>query len=316
MKTCPDPNGQRYYTINQFYRQRFGEKVYKISVSTAYTCPNRDANGYGCIFCDEWGSAGVHRTKDLPLEEQISQNREFLSRRYRVKKFLVYFQAFSNTYTRISELESQMALAMSQPQVDGIIVGTRPDCLPSEVMELFSRFSEESFVSVELGVQCFDDDKLAFLKRGHTAEQSIQAIHQLRKLTNVHIGIHLIFGLPHETNDDIIRTARVINELPVDSVKLHNLHVLGNTPLEEEYRLGRFQPLDLETYADRVILFLEHLSPDIPIQRLAAYAPSKSNLVAPEWTGDRRGPLLHIQNQMAERNTCQGFRWTESGKDI
>ncbi len=313
MKRFPDQYGMRYYSINRFYREQFGEKVYKIAVAVAYTCPNRDAGSHGCIFCDQWGSAGVHRTKDLPLEEQITNNREYLANRYRVKKFLVYFQAFSNTYNRISELKSNMILALEQPQVHGIIIGTRPDCLPAEALDLFAEFGEKTFLSVELGVQSFDDEKLTFLKRGHTAEQSIDAIRQLRELTSVHIGIHLIFGLPKETDIDIVNAAKTINSLPVDSVKLHNLHVLKNTPLENEYCHNRFQPLDLDTYSDRVILFLEHLSPDIPIQRLAAYAGPDVGLVAPDWTGDRLNPSTQIQKRLADRKTCQGFHWHEKG---
>lgn len=310
--TFPDQSGQRYYAISQFYKQRFGEKVYKIAVSVANTCPNRQGtDGSGCIFCDEWGSAGVHQTMNLSLEEQILQNRAYLKKRFKVNKFLVYFQAFSNTFTRISELESNMALALNQQQVYGIIVGTRPDCLPSEVFDLFKRFAEQSFVSVELGVQSFNDKQLHFLKRGHTADQSIEAIRELHKLTGVHVGIHLIFGLPGETESDIIETAQLINELPVDSVKLHNLHVLRNTPLESYYHKQQFQPLDLDTYADRVILFLEHLSPAISIQRLAAYAGPDSGLIAPHWTSERLRPAQEIQNRMTQRKTCQGIHWQD-----
>ncbi|NQU66149.1 MAG: TIGR01212 family radical SAM protein, partial [SAR324 cluster bacterium] len=223
MMTFPDENGHRYYSINRFYRQQFGEKVYKIAVSVANSCPNRHgADGSGCIFCDEWGSAGVHQTMDLTLEEQIVQNRANLKERYRINKFLVYFQAFSNTYTQISELKSNMELALSQQQIYGIIVGTRPDCLSPDVFELFRHFAKESFISVELGVQSFNNERLRFLKRGHTAEQSIEAIQALHEKSGVHVGIHLIFGLPDESNAEIIETARLINELPVDSVKLHN----------------------------------------------------------------------------------------------
>lgn len=313
MNRFPNQQGMRYYSINRFYREHFGEKVYKIAVAVAYTCPNRGPDGFGCVFCDQWGSAGVHHTKDLPLEEQITRNREYLAKRYRVKKFLVYFQAFSNTYNRISELQANMDLALAQPQVDGIIIGTRPDCLPPESIDLFANISENTFLSVELGVQSFSNEKLEFLKRGHTAEQSIEAIYRLHEKTSVHVGIHLIFGLPNETDPDIIHTAKTINSLPVDSVKLHNLHVLKNTPLEKEYRQNGFQPLELEPYADRVILFLEHLSPYTPVQRLAAYAGPDVGLIAPQWTGDRLQPSTWIQKQMAQRNTYQGFHWREEG---
>ena len=308
--TFPDQNGQRYYSINHFYRRQFGEKVYKIAVRVANTCPNRHGpDGSGCVFCDEWGSAGVHQTMKLPLEEQIVQNRENLKERYKVNKFLVYFQAFSNTYTRVSKLKSNMALALKQQQIYGIIVGTRPDCLSPEVFDLLKHFAETTFVSIELGVQSFDNKKLRFLRRGHTAEQSIEAIRALHKKSGVHVGIHLIFGLPEESEAEIIETARLINELPVDSVKLHNLHVLKNTPLEKEYDRHLFHPVDFDTYADRVILFLEYLSPKTSIQRLAAYAGRDSGLIAPKWTAERLGPSQRIQKRMAERETYQGIHW-------
>jgi len=316
MTTFPDQYGQRYYSINRYYQQQFGEKVYKIAVSVANTCPNRQgADGHGCIFCDEWGSAGVHQTKDLSLEAQIVQNRAHLSERFKVNKFLVYFQAFSNTYTRISELEKNMTLALNQQQVYGIIIGTRPDCLPPKVFDLLRHFAEQSFISVELGVQSFNDKHLRFLKRGHTAEQSITAIRALYEQTGVHVGIHLIFGLPDETDSEIIRTAQLINDLPIDSVKLHNLHVLQNTLLENYYQKQQFHPLDLDSYADRVILFLEHLSPEIPIQRLAAYANSDSGLIAPQWTSERLRPSQLIQQRLVQRKTYQGIRWQEQIKN-
>lgn len=309
MRTFPDSSGQRYFSINRFYRERFGEKVYKIAVAAAYDCPNRSGGSSGCIFCDQWGSAAVHQTMHLPLDEQISRNRDFLSKRYRVNRFLVYFQAFSNTYRHTADLEASMALALKQPDVVGIIIGTRPDCLPPETMALLRGFSRESFISVELGVQSFDDRQLAFLRRGHSSETSISAIQQLRKTTGVHIGVHLIFGLPHETSRDIISTAETINALPIDSVKLHNLHVLKHTPLERLYHTDAFKPLELKDYAERVVLFLEHLCPEIPVQRLAAYAGPDVGLIAPDWTADRTKPAARIQQMLAERNTWQGIRW-------
>jgi len=310
MISFPDQYGQRYHSINRFYRSRFGEKVYKISVAISHTCPNRQADGYGCIFCDQWGSAGVHSTMNLPLAEQINRNREYLAKRYRVNKFLVYFQSFSNTYRRVSSLQADMELALKQPQVAGIIIGTRPDCLPPEILVLLDEFSRRTFVSVELGVQSFDDRQLTFLRRGHSVLDARTAIERLREKTGVHIGIHLIFGLPGENETDIIRAAGTLNSLFVDSVKLHNLHVLKNTPLETEYRSGRFQPLDLETYAERVIRFLECLSPAISVQRLAAYAGPDAGLVAPTWTGERLQPSRFIQDLMSRRDTWQGCRWT------
>ena len=307
MKVPSDWNGQPYYPISQFYKKRFGERVHKISVSVAETCPNRQNNsGEGCVFCDQWGSAGNRDLADLPLIDQIRQGRERLSSRFGVGKFLVYFQAFTNTYARLSRLEKDLQVALNEENVCGTVLGTRPDCLPADIYAMLKNFSEEKYISVELGAQSFYDNKLAFLKRGHTAAQSIEAIHQLSEKTKVDIGIHLIFGLPDESVEEICSTAEKINQLPVGNVKLHNLHVLAGTELERLYKLGGIKPISLENYSEKVIRFLERLSPDIAVQRLAAYAGQQHGLIAPEWTGNRMMPSQFIINHMKGLDTFQG----------
>lgn len=310
MKTFPDWNGQRYYPISQFYKNKFGEKVHKISVSVVQTCPNRKrTGGEGCIFCDEWGSAGNRLEKDLPLRDQILIGRKKLANRFKVKKFLVYFQPFTNTFTSLDRLKKNIELALKEDQISGVVLGTRPDCLPMEIFPLLKKFQVQSFISVELGAQSFLDQRLDFLNRGHTSEQVIMAIKRLHNQSGVNVGVHLIFGLPGETDEEIIATAKIINTLPVDNVKIHNLHVLANTTLEGLYRKNQFKPLELKEYAHRVILFLEHLSPGIAVQRLAAYVGNKNQLIAPSWTKERLQPSQYIQNQLKELNTFQGKQY-------
>ena len=190
----------------------------------------------------------------------------------------------------------------------GFVVGTRPDCLSPAVFKLWQAYHERSFVAVEIGVQSFFDKDLEFLRRGHSAKDSISAIHKIAQETNVDLGIHLIFGLPGETSDQILQTAEIVNGLPISNVKLHNLHVLTQTPLEKLYRDGNFKPVEFEDYANRVRLFLEHLRPGIAIQRLSAFAPRWDELVAPAWTGDKmrsqQGIIDHLRSHSAYQSRC------------
>jgi len=304
-------NNHRYYPISQYYKRRFGEKVYKVSVSIAETCPNRQPNSRMplCIFCDEWGSAAYHLERDKSLREQIIINREKIAQRYRAKKFLVYFQSYTNTFDRVKQLELRFAVALEQDRICGLVSGTRPDCLPARVLPLLRKIHAENYLMIELGLQSFFDQHLDFLQRGHTVQSGYDAINKLHEHTGVDIGIHLMFGLPGETDEEIIQTADIINRLPVSNVKLHNLHVLSNTPLAAIYARGQFTPLELEDYTNRVVLFLQHLSPDIAVQRLSAVASRWDELVAPEWTRNKLMPVQFIENELAKRELWQGKEW-------
>jgi len=300
--------GRRYFPISQYLRHKFGERVAKISVSVAEQCPNRSASGSmeACVFCDEWGSAAYHLEKDKSLLDQIRLNKKHVSRRLKNNKFLVYFQSYTNTLDKINTLRNRFETALSEDYVCGLVVGTRPDCLPERIFPLLDEMSARCYTLVEIGAQSFFNDDLAFLKRGHTAEKNIEAVLKLDQKTNVDIGIHLIFGLPGETPEKLIETARIINHLPISNVKLHNLHVLINTTLAEMYERGEFVPDELDVYADKVILFLRHLSPNIALQRLAAIASRWEELVAPKWTGQKMAPLDYIENKMKQTGVFQG----------
>lgn len=300
--------GRRYFPISHYFKHQFGEKVGKISVSIAATCPNRQASKKSdiCIFCDEWGSAAYPIKDDQSLLEQVRKNRIPVQKRLRAKKFLVYFQAYTSTLGHINKLKHSFDEALSEPDIIGAVIGTRPDCLPKRIFPLFKDISERHYLMVELGVQSFFDEHLDFLKRGHSAACSIDAVRKLHEHTGANIGIHLMFGLPDETDEHIIQTAKYVNMLPIDNVKLHNLHVLQQTPLADLYAQGKFQPLELEEYARRVILFLRHLSPLVSVQRLAAVANRWAELVAPQWTREKMQPILYIEDRMAKSGYMQG----------
>lgn len=300
--------GRRYFPISRYYRERFGEKVYKVSVSVAERCPNRGPNGRlePCIFCDEWGSAAYHLERDRPLREQIRVNRDRVARRYRARRFLVYFQSYTNTFDRVSRLEERFEVALSERDVCGLALGTRPDCLPARVLPLLRRTHEARYLMVELGVQSLFDHQLRFLQRGHDAATGVEAVSRLHGETGVDIGVHLMFGLPGETDEEVVATARRINGLPVSNVKLHNLHVLAGTPLERLHREGRFEPVPLPVYAERVALFLRHLSPRVAVQRLAAVANRWDELVAPDWAREKMRPAQVIEERLAALDARQG----------
>jgi len=282
-------SGLPYYPISQFYTNHFGGKVYKIPVTVVDNCPNRmGLKGMEtCVFCDIWGSAAKSESLSMTLDEQIDKYHQVIEKKYKAKHFLVYFQAYTNTFTKITQLRENFECALKYPFVKGLVVGTRPDCLSPAVLKLWTEFHEKSFVAVELGVQSFFDDQLQFLKRGHTRAQSLEAIHKIAQSTPVDLGIHLMFGLPGETDEQIIETAEIINHLPITNVKLHNLHVLKHTTLEKLYLADQFIPIEREEYARKVKLFLQYLSPQVAIHRLAALSSRRDELISSPWTADK-----------------------------
>lgn len=301
--------------ISARYQARFGGRVQKIPVQIAEDCPNRRGlkGMQTCIFCDEWGSAAYIESRGQSLQTQIAGLRDRLGTRYASRSFLVYFQAYTSSFLAVKRLREHFETVLAQPGVVGLIVGTRPDCVPPALLDLCGEYAARCFVSIELGIQSFSDDQLAFLRRGHTHAASLAAIQRIKAVPEIDLGIHLIFGLPGETDADISAAARTCAELPIDHVKLHNLHVLKNTPLETLYKEGRFVPLELETYADRVALFLQHLPRRIAVQRLAAVSSRWEELVAPEWTRHKMKSHQFIVDRMNAKAAFQGQYQKERG---
>lgn len=309
MKNFDEWQGQPYFPISQFYRQRFGEKVYKVPVSVAETCPNREGlrGMKTCIFCDVWGSAAYPEFRELELRQQIEVTRERIRKRFNAKKFLVYFQAYTSTFAKVSRLRRQFEIASEFDDVVGFVVGTRPDCLSDGVFDLWNEYVQSHFLSVEIGVQSFNEEQLLWMERGHTAERSIKGILRIReKCPQVDLGIHLMFGLQGETDEQIVESAKICNQLPIDNVKLHNLHVLRKTPLEDLYLKGEFTPLERKDYARRVVLFLQHLNPKIAVHRLTAVASRHDELVAPQWAGLKMGNYQFVLDSFRDHAAFQG----------
>jgi radical SAM protein (TIGR01212 family) len=302
------PSSNRYYPIARYYKDRFGEKVQKIPVSTATDCPNRlGLKGMEtCSFCDVWGSAAYTDQREMDLQAQITKYKQMLGKKYNAQTFLAYFQAYTNTFIGLPKLRQNFELVLSDPQFKGIIVGTRPDCISQAVLNLWKETNERTYLSVELGVQSFFEDHVQFLKRGHSAQDSIDAIHRIKTHVDLDLGVHLIFGTPGETRDQIIETAKIISSLPIDNVKLHNLHVLKNTHLEKLYLAGEFVPMELDEYAEKVVLFLKHLSPKVRVHRLGAMSNRWNELIAPEWTRYKMLSYQYILDKLETQNAHQG----------
>jgi radical SAM protein (TIGR01212 family) len=301
--------GLPYHPISQHYKATFGEKVYKIPVSVAETCPNREGlrGMKTCNFCDAWGSAAYPDIQKQNLVDQINESRRRVLTRVNVAKFLVYFQAYTTTFAKVARLREQIEIATQFSDVVGIVVGTRPDCISDALFDLLNEYAEKFYVSVEMGVQTFDEAQLIWMRRGHTAKKSVDALHRMKeKCPKVNLGIHLMFGLPGETEADIIRSAEICNTLPIDNVKLHNLHVLKDTPLAEEFAEGKFMPLSLADYAHFATVFLQHLDPRIAVHRLAALSSRPEELIAPKWTSKKMEIYQSLLDFMNEKKAYQG----------
>lgn len=299
-----------YYPISRFYKERFAEKVHKISVAVAETCPNREGlkGMQTCNFCDQWGSAAYAKNLEKPLREQIEQVREIVREKRRAQKFLVYFQAYTTTFASVAKLRGQFELALSYPDVVGIVVGTRPDCISQAFLDACNDVvAKGRFMAVELGVQSFDNNVLKWMRRGHTGEQSLAAIEKIaRGCPEVNLGIHLIFGNPGETPELAADVARVCNGLPIQNVKLHHMHVLKDTALAEEYAAGGFKPMERDEYFNHCTVFLQNLRPEIAVHRLAAFSSRWDELIAPAWTSYKMEAYQGMLRFMRERGAYQG----------
>lgn len=300
--------GNPYFPISERYNQIFGSKVYKIPVSTVDDCPNRRGlkGMQTCIFCDVWGSAARSEAISLNLRDQIIKYRNLIQNKFKAEKFLVYFQAYTNSFEKIETLRQQFETCLEFEDIVGFVVGTRPDCISPKLFSLWQEFHDKKYVSVEIGAQSFFDPHLSFMKRGHDSATTIKALKRIRENTNVDLGIHLMFGWPDETLEQVIEAAEICNELPISNVKLHNLHVLKDTPLANLYFENQFTPIELDEYSDFVVKFVEHLKPGIAIHRLSALASRHDELIAPDWTKLKMQTFQSIIDKFNFYKTYQG----------
>lgn len=300
-------NGLPYRPISQKYQKIFGQKVYKIPVALASSCPNREGirGMKTCIFCDPWGSAPRAESLHQDLATQITTLKPLLKKKFKANQFLIYFQTYTSTFLPLKRLREALLQALEHEEVVGIVVGTRPDCLSEAALNLWDELSQKTQIFVELGLQSLKNSDLLYMQRGHTFEDSQKAILRLSHFKNLDISVHLIFGWPDESLADIQKSAELINSLPVSGVKLHHLHVLKNTELEKLYSQGLFKVMSFDEYAEKVQVFLEHLSPMTSIHRLAAFSSRFDELIAPEWTKDKMKTHQGIIDFLRQKNSYQ-----------
>ena len=298
---------KRYHSLNEHCKQTFGDKVYRLSLNAGCTCPNRDGSlsTGGCTFCSEGGSGDFAACyDDVSISAQIAEAKTHIQQKTDCKKFIAYFQAYTNTYAPLSHLRRVYTEALSEPDVVALSIGTRCDCLSEEVLNLLEELSQIKPVWVELGLQTLHNETHANLNTHTTVEQFDQAVSQLHARA-IPVIAHVILGLPGETKEMMLETISHIARLPIDGVKLQLLHILKGTTLAFEYETQPFPLFELEEYCDFVIDCLELLPPHMVIHRLTGDGPRKL-LIAPLWSTDKKRVLNTINKRLKERNTWQG----------
>ena len=297
---------ERIHTLNQHYRSMFGEKIYKLSLNGGFSCPNRDGTiGIGgCIFCSAGGSGDFAADRNLSIKEQIQEAKHIFSAKNTGKKYIAYFQAFTNTYGPLPYLKKIYQEAIEPDEIVGLSIGTRPDCLPDDVISLLGEINQHKPVYLELGLQTIHEQTAAFIRRGYPLSVFYDSVMRAKQ-AGLNIVVHVILGLPGETREMMLDTIHYLNRLPIDGIKLSMLHVLKETDLAHYYETTGFPIFEQDEYIDLVIDCLEHLRKDIVIHRMTGDGP-KDILIAPLWSLNKRAVLNGIQKRLKERNTWQG----------
>lgn len=290
-------------TLNQYLKEKYGCKVYKLSISAKVTCPNRDGTlgSRGCIFCSEGGSGDFAANANLPIRQQIAEAKEKVSKKIKGKAlYIAYFQSFTNTYASIEYLRDIYMQAIEPDDIVALSIGTRPDCLGPDVIRLLSEINKIKPVWVELGLQTIHEDSAVYIRRGYTLDVYDKAVRDLRK-EGIDVITHVILGLPGETDKDMEQTVKYVVDSGVQGIKLQLLHVLKYTDLEKDYLEGRFEVMTMDEYIELLKKLVKLIPDDVIIHRLTGDGPKKS-LVAPLWSGDKKVVLNRINNEVIIRN--------------
>jgi hypothetical protein len=296
----------RYTDLSSYLRGLFGCRVQKITVDAGLTCPNRDgtvATG-GCIYCNARGSGTGAHARGQSITAQLQAGKAAMARRYRARRYIAYFQAFSNTYAPVERLKALYDEALAVEGVVGLAIGTRPDCVSQPVLALLAEYARRHLIWVEYGLQSARDATLVRIRRGHDAACFRQAVEATRS-RGILVCAHVILGLPGEAREDMRFTARTLAECGVDGVKIHSLYVVKGTPLEAQFQAGEYRCLERPEYVDLVVDVLERLPARVVVQRLTG-DPHPGELAAPEWCRDKAGILADIRTALERRDTWQG----------
>ena len=300
---------KRYNTVNEFYRKTFGTKVYKISLNGDFTCPNRDGTiSYkGCIFCSEKGSGDFAGNRLDSLEKQFSEIKNMMEKKWFEGKYIAYFQANTNTYGTLDKIQELFEKALTLDEnIVGLSIATRPDCLPEDILDYLEDLNERTFLTVELGLQSIHEKSMDFLNRGHDLNIFIEAVENLR-MRHINVVVHIINGLPNESKDEMLATARLLNNLDIQGIKIHMLFIQKNTELAYYYEKHPFPLLTMEEFVEITVDQLELLNDSIIIHRLTGDAP-RAELIAPRWTLKKFVVTNEIDKLMRKRNTFQGVK--------
>lgn len=288
-----------YRTLNEHLRQKFGTKVYKLSVDAGFTCPNRDGKigNKGCIFCSEFGS-GEFAERGEEVIALLENAKKRVEHKNKDGKYIAYFQSFTNTYAPVERLEKLYTAAISPDYIVGLSVATRPDCLPDETVELLKRLNRQKPIMVELGFQTSNEKTAEYIRRGYKNDVYFNAVKRL-KSAGIEVVTHIIIGLPGESRDDAVETTRKVVAAGSNGVKFHLLHIIRGTDLEKEYNSGKITCLSQEEYAQNLKACVAVLPKDVTVHRITGDG-AKRNLVAPLWSADKKRVLNYLNKYLSE----------------
>ena len=314
-------DGHRYHSYSYYLRRRFGQRVQKVSIDAGFTCPNVDgtvATG-GCTFCDNRSFSPSRRIPGPRIQNggvtwQIEEGITRLKRRYDCDRFIAYFQPATNTYAPVEKLRPLYDEALAHEKVVGMAIGTRPDCVPNDVLDLLEELAGRTFLSVEYGMQTIHDRSLDWMNRGHHHDAMLDAMERSRG-RGFEICAHAILGLPGESRDDMLATAREIARLGIDSVKIHNLYAVQNTELAEQVKRGEVKLIERDEYVSTLVDFLELLPPTMLVERISGDAPP-DYFIGPAWCQDKSAILIAIREEFGRRDTWQGKRFVAAEDSI
>ncbi len=299
-------SNKRYHTLDYFYKHKFNSKIFKVSLNAGFTCPNRDGKvgTKGCIYCSSLGSGDYAGNRNDDLLKQFEDIKEMMSKKWPNSKYIGYFQANTNTYAPLHVLKEKYEIILKQDGVVGLSIATRPDSITEECIDYLEELSKRTYLTVELGLQTIHEKTGLLINRCHSLECFNNMVENLRK-RNINIVVHIINGLPYETEEMMLETVKYLNELDIQGIKIHMLHILKNTELDNLYKKEKFHILSREEYVEIVCKQLEYLRPEIVINRITG-DPKASDLVEPEWLIKKFGVLNEIDKKLALDNIYQG----------
>ncbi len=289
-----------YLSFNKYLKNKFGQKVYKISLDGGFTCPNRDGkiDTRGCIFCSKGGSGDFAQNRDLSITEQIESGKKIVEKKIKSGKYIAYFQAFTNTYAPVEILRAKYSEAINHPDIVALSIATRPDCLGDDVIELLDEMNKIKPVFVELGLQTIHSDSAKYIRRGYSLEVYNEAVKKLKNI-GVNIVVHIILGLPNESEEDMLESVKYVCQSQIDGIKLQLLHIIAGTDLAKDYEKGLFKTLEFDEYVELIAKCVAIIPKNIVIHRLTGDG-AKKDLIAPLWSADKKRVLNAINKALRE----------------